>query len=155
MQTYICIYICVFLDKHSMTRLKCFTFNLRLILFNAVPYYVFIMWVLGESGLIFGMCLGLFASYQLPWSGFCASRRGQYKMAAILQTIYFLGHFLEWKLFNFNYNFTELCSLGSNWQYGIIGSDSGLAPNRCQAIMWTNEALGYWCIYMRHSPSMS
>ena len=31
-------------------------------------------------------------------------------------------HFLEWKLLNFKQNFTEICSLGSNWQYGSIGS---------------------------------
>ena len=39
---------------------------------------------------------------------------------------YFQGHFLEWKLLNFNCNFTELCSLGPNWQYCSIGSDNGL-----------------------------
>ena len=51
------------------------------------------------------------------------------------------------KTFEFNYNFTWICSLVSNWQYGSIGSDNGLAPNRQQAIIWTNDCLGYWCIY--------
>ena len=51
------------------------------------------------------------------------------------------------KTLNFNYNFTEICSLGSNWQYGSIGSDNGLAPNRRQAIIWTNDGPGYWRLY--------
>ena len=42
------------------------------------------------------------------------------------------------KTFEFQINFTEICSLGSNWQYGSIGSDDDLAPNRQQAIIWTN-----------------
>ena len=54
---------------------------------------------------------------------------------------------IEWKLSNLNYNLIELCSLGSNWQYGSIGSGNGLAPNMRQAIIWTNDDLGYWCIY--------
>ena len=33
--------------------------------------------------------------------------------------------FVEWKLLNFKQNFTEMCSLGSYWQYGSIGSDNG------------------------------
>ena len=36
-----------------------------------------------------------------------------------------------------------MCSLGSNWQYGSIGSDNGLAPNRRQAIIWTNVGMLY------------
>ena len=46
--------------------------------------------------------------------------------------------FSEWKELNFKYNFTEICSLGPNWQYVSIGSDNGLAPKRRQAIVWTN-----------------
>ena len=34
---------------------------------------------------------------------------------------------------------TDICSLGSNQQYSIIGSDDGLAPSRWQAIIWTND----------------
>ena len=48
---------------------------------------------------------------------------------------------------DFKWNLTEICSLGSNWQYGSIGSDNGLAPNRRLAIMLTNVDLLYWCIY--------
>ena len=28
---------------------------------------------------------------------------------------------------------------GFNWQYFSIGLDNGLAPNRCQAIIWTKD----------------
>ena len=41
-----------------------------------------------------------------------------------------------------------MCSLGSNWQYGRIGSDNGLAPTRRQAIIWTNGVLGSRRIYV-------
>ena len=52
------------------------------------------------------------------------------------------------KAFNFKWHFIELCYLGSNWQYVIIGLDNGLAPNRRQAIIWTNDGLVNWCIYV-------
>ena len=39
----------------------------------------------------------------------------------------------------FNSNFTDMCSHGLNSQYGIIGSDNGLAPNKRQAIMSHND----------------
>ena len=29
-----------------------------------------------------------------------------------------------------------------------IGLDNGLAPNRLQAIIWTNADTIYWCIYV-------
>ena len=61
---------------------------------------------------------------------------------------HFQMHFPEWKLFYFDSNFTEICPQSSNWQYDTIGSDNGLAPNRCQAIIWTNDSLVYWCIYV-------
>ena len=57
-------------------------------------------------------------------------------------------HFLELKLLNFKQNFTEIYSLGSNWQYGSIGSDNGLAPNRRQAIIWSNVGMVHWRIYV-------
>ena len=47
-----------------------------------------------------------------------------------------------------------MCSVGSDSQHGRIGSDNGLAPNRHQAIIWTNYGLGYWRT-MRHSPLMN
>ena len=32
-----------------------------------------------------------------------------------------------------------MCSLGFDWEYLINGSDNDLAPNRRQAIIWTND----------------
>ena len=51
---------------------------------------------------------------------------------------YFQMHFREWKVLYFDTNFTEVCSLGFNWQKNSVGLDNGLAPNRRQAIIWTN-----------------
>ena len=51
------------------------------------------------------------------------------------------------KMFVFDQNFTEVLSQGSNWQYLSIGSVNGLAPNRRQAIIWTNADLIHWRIY--------
>ena len=55
-------------------------------------------------------------------------------------------HFLEWKLLNSNWYLIEICSSWFNWQCVVIGSDNGLAPNRRQAIIWTNDGLVYWRI---------
>ena len=32
-----------------------------------------------------------------------------------------------------------------------IGYDNGSASNRRQVIIWTNDDLGYWCIYANSS----
>ena len=71
---------------------------------------------------------------------------GRDKMAAIIQMT-FSNAFLWWKCMNFDYNFTEVCSQGSSLQYSIIGLDNGLAPNRRQAIIWTNDGLCFCHIY--------
>ena len=63
-------------------------------------------------------------------------------------------HFLEWKCIDFDYDFTEMYSQESNWQYSNIGSDNGLAPTRRQAIIWTNDDK-FTDAYMRRSASMS
>ena len=34
-----------------------------------------------------------------------------------------------------------------NWQYPSIGLENGLAPNRQQAIIWTNADPIHGCIY--------
>ena len=47
----------------------------------------------------------------------------------------------------FDYNFTDVCSQGSNRQSSSIGLDNGLAPNRWQAIIWTNADSISWRIY--------
>ena len=56
-------------------------------------------------------------------------------------------HFREWKILYFDCNFTDVCSQGSNWQSSSIGLDNGLAPNRWQAIIWTNADPINWRIY--------
>ena len=40
-----------------------------------------------------------------------------------------------------------MCPLNSNGQYVIIISNNGLASNRWQATVWTNDGLVHWCIY--------
>ena len=57
-------------------------------------------------------------------------------------------HFLGLKRLNVKYNFIELCSLGSNWQYAIISWAKALAPHWRQAFIWTNDGLVYWRIYV-------
>ena len=41
------------------------------------------------------------------------------------------------KILNLKLNFTETCSLESDWQDGNIGSDNALVPIRRQAIIWS------------------
>ena len=58
----------------------------------------------------------------------------------------------------FESNVTEICSLWSNYKPAgmhCIDSDNGMAPSKRQAIIWINDDIIYWCIYMRHSASMS
>ena len=66
---------------------------------------------------------------------------------------HFQVHFREWKLWNFKWNFAEICSLESNWQYSSIGSDNGLSPVRRQVIAWT-DVVRFTDTYMRHSAPM-
>ena len=66
---------------------------------------------------------------------------------------YFEMHFLEGKSSKFYLNFTEVCSLGSNWPKHSTGFDIGLVPNMQQTIMWTDEDLAYWQVYA--SPSLN
>ena len=41
----------------------------------------------------------------------------------------------------------DVCPQGSNWQSSSIGLDNGFAPNRRQAIIWTNADPINWRIY--------
>ena len=55
---------------------------------------------------------------------------------------YFQTHamfFYENNFWYFVLNFTEVCLQLSNGQWAILGSGNGLAPNRRQAITWTND----------------
>ena len=56
-------------------------------------------------------------------------------------------HFLVWKSY-FDSNFTEICSKGWNYQCSRIGSDNGSIHIRQQAIIWPNDGLLYWYIYV-------
>ena len=47
---------------------------------------------------------------------------------------------------NFYQTFTEVCSLWYNWDKVSIGSVNGLAPNRWQAITYSNDDPVCWCI---------
>ena len=62
-------------------------------------------------------------------------------MAPISQTT-FSNAFSWMKLLNLKKNFTEMCSLWSNWQYGSIGS-----PSRRETIIWSNVGMLYWRIH--------
>ena len=67
-------------------------------------------------------------------------------MAAFLQTI--LSYAFSWlKSFVCWFKFHWNSCLSINWQQTIIGWDNGLAPNRQQAIIWTNADPIHWCIY--------
>ena len=68
-------------------------------------------------------------------------------MAAILADDIFKRIFLNENVRIFISNFTEICSWGSNWQLVSIGSGNGLAPNRWQAITWSNDDPVYRRIY--------
>ena len=69
------------------------------------------------------------------------------KIAAIWRTP-FSGALPWMKSFYFDSNFTEVCSQWSRWRWGSIGSDNNLAPNRWQAITWTNANPVHWRIYV-------
>ena len=66
-------------------------------------------------------------------------------MAAILQMTF--SNAFSWIKFTVFYSyFIKTYSQGSNYEYAIIGSDDGLTPCRRQAIIWTNDGLGWWHI---------
>ena len=69
------------------------------------------------------------------WLGPSLRHSGRDNMAVISQTIV-SSTFCQLKT---TLNFTEICSFGSNWQYGSIGSNNRLALTRRQAIIWTND----------------
>ena len=59
----------------------------------------------------------------------------------------FKGIFLNRNFWTSN-NISLKCVIyGLYWQYAIMGSDNGLAPNRHQVIIWTNDGVVYWCLY--------
>ena len=58
--------------------------------------------------------------------------------------------YLQWKCLNFNYNFTEVYSQGSNWLYVSTGSGNGLAPHRRETLTRINADPIHRRIYIRH-----
>ena len=56
-------------------------------------------------------------------------------------------HFPQWKLVYFFLKLIKICFREINKQESNIGSDNGLAPNRRQAIILTNDGFVYWRIY--------
>ena len=71
-----------------------------------------------------------------PWTKWSPFRRRYFQM-----------QFLKWKCMNCDWHFNEICSQGHYWQWISIGSDTGLAPNRRQVIIWTNAGPIHWRIY--------
>ena len=54
---------------------------------------------------------------------------------------HFRFHFLEWKLWQFDFKITGICCPVATWQYETLGLDNDLAPNKRQTIAWTNTGL--------------
>ena len=67
-------------------------------------------------------------------------------MAAAFQPT-FSNTFSWMKYKDFNSIFTEICPQVSS-EKSNVGLDDGLAPIRRQAIIWANDSLVYWRIYM-------
>ena len=57
---------------------------------------------------------------------------------------YFQLHFLERNFSYFGSNFTDVCSIGSDWPYVTIGLGNGLSPSRRQAIALINGDPVHW-----------
>ena len=75
---------------------------------------------------------------------------GRGKMTPILADDIFKCNFVNKNVFNFDWNCTEFCSQGSNWQWEI-GTGNGLASKRRQAITWTNDDPVEWHIWVNRS----
>ena len=60
---------------------------------------------------------------------------------------HFQVHCHECKVLYFYSNFTEVCSWGPNHNSALLRSWNGMAPNRRQAIAWTNAYLVHWRVY--------
>ena len=83
--------------------------------------------------------------YMPEWTGL--SHLPLNKIAAILADDIFKWIFYGENVWVSIKNFTEVCSQESNWQWLSPGLDNGLAPNRRQAIIWTNADPIHWRIY--------
>ena len=64
-------------------------------------------------------------------------------MATICHTTFSNAFFFNENIWNFSWNFTELCSQEPNQQQTSIGLDNGLALRKHQAIIWTIDGIVY------------
>ena len=68
---------------------------------------------------------------------------GREKTAVILP-MKFSNSFSLKRFSYFYFNFSDVCFLGSSWQYVSIGSGNGLVLNRQQSITWSNIDSDLW-----------
>ena len=58
---------------------------------------------------------------------------------------HFQMYFFEWKKTRDSIKiWRKFVPKSPFWQYSSIGSDNGLAPDRPQAIIWTNDGSSFW-----------
>ena len=60
--------------------------------------------------------------------------------------------FLPWRCLSFDEKFTEVCTLGFNWQYVNTGSDNGVLPIWRQANIWINHDQVHLCLLCTNQP---
>ena len=71
------------------------------------------------------------------------------KLTAFSQTMY-SGAFSWMKILHVEWNFTEVSTYVSNWQWPSIALDNGFVPNRRQAIIWADAWTINWLIHVAH-----
>ena len=79
---------------------------------------------------------------------------GRDKMAAISQAT-FSNAFCSVKMYGFWLRFLWSLFLSFELTISQHCSDNGMTPTRRQAIIWTNDGIVYWCIYVSLGLDMS
>ena len=105
-------------------------------------------------------CCALRLQYSVTSRLFCYVSYVDVRLTFVSINIYFRRyfqiHFLCLKLLCLYSNSTGICSQWSIKQYGNIGLDKCLPPNRQQAIVWSGDGIFSWRTYhVRHLISMS
>ena len=101
------------------------------------------------------ICLNLYWQWLVTylasshWQIQCLTHWGRDRMAAIFQMTCWSG-FLWMKMHEFRLRFHWSLFLGVQLIIFQLGSDNGLSPTRRQAIIWTNDGLGYRHINVLH-----
>ena len=67
----------------------------------------------------------------------------------------FSNEFLEKTMFNFDFNFSRVCSWWTNSQYASIGSVNGLVSSRRQATAWTLVLQVLWRLMVSANSKMN